>query len=567
MLQHLKSTSPTRIGICISVAFLLATTYLLLPVSTQAATWSIDSFDSVVQIHEDASITVIETIDTTFNIEKHGIYREIPTRYTDSYGNSYKTDLDILSVLQDGGSAQTERTYGYSDVNIRIGDPDRYITESHTYEITYTVDRVFLYFDDYDEFYWNVTGDEWEVPIDHTSATIILPDGAVVEQFECYTGFLGSTAQDCTKFDRGDTAQFQAEDFLTVAVGFTKGFIYEPTAFERFVWLVLDNWFGLVPIILLVLTFWMWWRYGRDPKMTRSIIAEYEPPLGIKAVYAGWMAFGKPKKDLFATMIVQMAVDGALSVETQELDKAFKLLRRGPEVILHPKDGPEGLDVAHAQLYEILFKGRKEPQPLSRIKGTIQKKKLIELRKIVQQWVVQEGYYVEHSFARQGAVIIGGFILCGLSVVIVPTFFGLFSIVCGVVSGIGIMILGFLMPSLTPEGLEVKRKILGFKEFMHTAERYRSAWHEKENIFADYLPYAIAFDDVQKWAKTFEGVSQAAPDWYTGHMPLMVLASSGEFNSITSSIRSATSTPNSTGASGGGGSSGGGFGGGGGGSW
>ena len=169
MLQHLKSTSPTRIGICISVAFLLATTYLLLPVSTQAATWSIDSFDSVVQIHEDASITVIETIDTTFNIEKHGIYREIPTRYTDSYGNSYKTDLDILSVLQDGGSAQTERTYGYSDVNIRIGDPDRYITESHTYEITYTVDRVFLYFDDYDEFYWNVTGDEWEVPIDHTS--------------------------------------------------------------------------------------------------------------------------------------------------------------------------------------------------------------------------------------------------------------------------------------------------------------------------------------------------------------------------------------------------------------
>jgi hypothetical protein len=79
------------------------------------------------------------------------------------------------------------------------------------------------------------------------------------------------------------------------------------------------------------------------------------------------------------------------------------------------------------------------------------------------------------------------------------------------------------------------------------------------------LPYAIAFNDVKKWAKTFEGVYQKQPDWYSGNVALVAIASSGRFDAVSSAIKSAT-LPGSSG-SGGGGHSGGGFGGGGGGSW
>jgi len=573
MQQHTKNTSQTKQGICIKIAIFTAllSTFYLLPsaqhVSAQSYDWSIDSFDSVIEIHEDASITVTETIDVDFDIEKHGIYREIPIRYTDPYGNSFKTDFDVLSILQDGQKAKVEYTHGYSDLSLRIGDPDRYITGNHTYEITYTVDRVFLYFDDYDELYWNVTGSDWEVPIDYVSAIVILPDGAEVEQSECYTGNYGSTAQECQKLDQGNSAEFEANDFLTVAVGFTKGLIYEPTAWDRFILLILDNWFGLIPLLIAIFVFRIWWTKGRDPKMTRTVVAEYEPPKGIKAVHAGLLAFGKLKADVFASMIVQLAVDGVLTIESKEPKKTLGIFKQNPEIILHPKKDSKDLDDAHAQLHEILFKGKMEPKSLALIKGTISTHKLSKLRKTLRDWLVEEGYYTKHSFARQGGFIAGGVILCGLSIVVGASLFGLFTAVCGVSSGIVVIILGYLMPALTREGLEMKRKVLGFKEFMHTAERYRSAWNEKENIFADYLPYAIAFNDVEKWAKTFEGMKQAAPDWYNGHTSLLILASSGQFGTMTDSIRSATSTPSSSGGSSGGGFSGGGFGGGGGGSW
>ncbi len=566
MLQLLKSMFQTRQITCISIAFLAILFAFGLTSDAQAYTWSIDSFDSVIEIHEDASITVTETIDVTFDIQKHGIYREIPVRYTDTYGNSFKTDFDVLNIQQDGQPAQVNYSYGYSDVSLRIGDPDRYISGTHTYEITYTVDRVFLYFDEYDELYWNVTGTDWEVPIDRSSATVILPDGAQVEQFSCYTGYYGSTAQNCTKNDAGDVAQFEANDFLTVAVAFTKGQIYEPTLWDRFVWLVFDNWYALIPLLVLGFTFWMWYTRGKDPKMNKTVIAEYEPPNGIKSVYAGMLVHGRLKRDHLTSMIIQMAVDGYLKIKA-ETKKKNRKDRRKPLVTLIPLKGSQGLDKAHAQFHKMIFKGKMAEIPLKKLKNTIPAQKMNRMKSELRKKIVSDGYYVKRSFVYQVLFIFLGVAVFAFSVVL-GAVLGLFTSFVGTTSGIAIIVFGYLMPALTKEGVEMRRKVLGFKDFMHTAERYRSAWHEKEHIFADYLPYAIAFDDVDQWAKTFKDVHQAAPDWYAGDTAFMALAMTGGFDSIASSIQSAAATPMpSSSGSGGGGFSGGGFGGGGGGSW
>ena len=41
-------------------------------------------------------------------------------------------------------------------------------------------------------------------------------------------------------------------------------------------------------------------------------------------------------------------------------------------------------------------------------------------------------------------------------------------------------------------------------------------FQEKENIFEKYLPYAISFNVVKKWAKAFEGIYNQPPTWYEG---------------------------------------------------
>ena len=102
-------------------------------------------------------------------------------------------------------------------------------------------------------------------------------------------------------------------------------------------------------------------------------------------------------------------------------------------------------------------------------------------------------------------------------------------------------------------------------------------FNEQENVFARYLPFAIVFGCVDKWAKAFEGIAGAAEaatsGWYSSSRPFQVAAFTAGMSNFSSSVTSTiSSSPSSSGSSGGGsgfsgGSSGGGGGGGGGGSW
>ena len=45
----------------------------------------------------------------------------------------------------------------------------------HEYQLRYQTSRQLGFFEDYDELYWNVTGNGWMFPIDHAGARIELP--------------------------------------------------------------------------------------------------------------------------------------------------------------------------------------------------------------------------------------------------------------------------------------------------------------------------------------------------------------------------------------------------------
>ena len=125
------------------------------------------------------------------------------------------------------------------------------------------------------------------------------------------------------------------------------------------------------------------------------------------------------------------------------------------------------------------------------------------------------------------------------------------------------------MPRRTAKGTAALRRALGFRQFIETAETRRSEFAEKANLFYDYLPFAVVFGCVDRWAKTFEGLALPAPTWYASSNAFTAMAFADSMDGFsTTTSGTLVSTPGGSGSSGfSGGSSGGGGGGGGGGSW
>lgn len=144
------------------------------------------------------------------------------------------------------------------------------------------------------------------------------------------------------------------------------------------------------------------------------------------------------------------------------------------------------------------------------------------------------------------------------------------------------------MRSRTKENANLVGRILGFKNFIATAElaKLEELVEEDPNYFYNILPYAYVFGLTRKWASKFDNIIKfEEPDWYVADSGFN---SSSIFNAyllssliddVSTSMMKTINTTDSgdysgsdsgfggSGVAGGGGFSGGGFGGGGGGSW
>jgi uncharacterized membrane protein YgcG len=78
--------------------------------------------------------------------------------------------------------------------------------------------------------------------------------------------------------------------------------------------------------------------------------------------------------------------------------------------------------------------------------------------------------------------------------------------------GVGMAILAGRMPVHTPLGSALLVQTLGFKKYLATAEADQLRWEEGQDIFSEYLPYAIAFGCAERWTKLFDPlVARGAP--------------------------------------------------------
>jgi uncharacterized membrane protein YgcG len=162
----------------------------------------IQKYNVDVTINQSGTLDVVENISYNFgNIQRHGIYRDIPT--TIKYKNKI-IDLEFnnFRVSQNGNYAKYSKTILYSKANgknirLKIGSKDSYVSSLQRYQIGYTINKIVMpYTKEQDIISFNAIGTNWQVPILEANIYYHLPPSLSKEnvQIKTFTGRYGSTS-------------------------------------------------------------------------------------------------------------------------------------------------------------------------------------------------------------------------------------------------------------------------------------------------------------------------------------------------------------------------------------
>ncbi len=554
-----------------------------------AQSWRIADFQDVISISADGSTLVKERINLVFIGQWHGIHRILPIEYPGPRGANYTLFLDITAVTDGTGQKlkyESKPSGNYRDLKIYIPDA---VDTTRTVEIDYIVRNGIRYFEDHDEFYWNVTGNDWPVPIDHAEAHVYLPETTAGKlRAQAFTGAYGSAQRDATAVVSGADVVFETRNPLPMRGGMTidifipKDTLKEPGAITRAFWFLGSNPIMFLPLVSFAVMFALWWYKGRDPDPGRSVAPMYEPPPGISPAEAGTLIDDRTHPRDITSTIVDLAVRGYVKIE-ETVDTSL-LIFHSKDYIFHllkPVTEWQGLAPHERVMLENIFAGGQQTR-LSSLKNRFYTA-IPVIQQDIKAALKNKGLYLldpdsANAYSVGGAIVIVAPFLITQFTGYKQVFNSIVLLIgCGVVSAVVWWLFARQMSAKTLQGGRTRVAVLGFQEFMNRVDADRLK-RMPPDTFERYLPYAMALGVEHHWAQAFAGIIQSPPSWYvspngmTGFNPMFF--SSSMHNMATdmhqvfvSAPRSSSSGSGFGGGGGGGGFSGGGFGGGGGGAF
>ncbi|MGA1874169.1 MAG: DUF2207 domain-containing protein [bacterium] len=532
-------------------------------------------FQSCLQVHPDGSMTVTEdiTVVSAGRDIKRGIFRTFPTSYRDRHGNPVRIGFQLLNVLRDGRPEPYRIENIRSGVKIYIGREHVFLESgTYTYTLIYLTDRQLGYFEDYDELYWNVTGNDWSFTIDQAEAVIELPEGARILDQTAYTGPRGARGKDyrITSTQRG-TIAFQTTrplrpgEGLTIAVAWPKGLVAEPTLRERAGQVLEDNLNRMVAlaglVILLIYYLTTWSKVGRDPAKG-VIIPLFSPPRDFSPAAARFViTMGFDQKALAASL-VDMAVKGYITIERDV----------GPYRLTRTDSDEKFLSPDEKRIAEKLFASGEASLDLTGQNYRVIREAVAALREYLEKEFGQAYFTHNSKYLRRGLVLTG-LILAGVALsareTMVAAFISIWlamwtGAVAALLAGslkawkspgkvhalgktilslpflagemVGLSFLGYatsplaavvvaviavlnalfyyLLKAPTFTGRRIMDQIEGFKLYLAVAEKERlnilNPPERTPELFEKYLPYALALDVENAWSRQFADVLAAA---------------------------------------------------------
>ena len=586
--------------------------------------YEINSYDCYYKVGSDNVYHVVETIDVNFLEPRHGIYREIPeVNHIERLDGSRDTIIAEVNV-KSCSDTFTDYREGYDRV-IKIGDKDAEITGQRTYTIIYDVhwgsDRV----TGADEFYMNLIGDGWDVPVKNLTFTIEMPKEFrdTGDNIGFYYGAYKNSKIDGIQYSfdgkkiRGALTGYQIEPgaFFTTRILLEDGYFSQISDFPT------D---GLIAVVLcslfLAVSLIIWMRIGHDREITE--IVEFYPPDGLNCAEIAYAAYGRLSNRDCVPMIIGLAAKGYIEIIQNDptgKEFAFRILRDyegadESELIFMKGLAQYGPLVTKRELQNSFYK------TLNQVNKAITKaleKKIFYKKTLLWRYITLPFAAIPYFVGMHGVMslhsgdgVMSTFILIALfllmttmticlvgkrvrvfvrimaalmivTVIMIfiwflmdpirysgPFYWVVFA-AC-ILANIGQILFMHIIDKRTDYGIDLLGRIRGFRRYLMTAVRPHlvSLVQQDPQYFYKILPYTYVLGVTSVWVDQFESIAMAPPHWYHG-----VYGSRFHYhdfnrfmnNTMTSAQSVMTSSPSSSGS--GGGFSGGGGGGGGGGSW
>jgi uncharacterized membrane protein YgcG len=630
------------LGVLISTVFtVLAVAGFAVPAGAATAAYGdeIEAFTIAYTVSADGVLHVTETIDYTFaESGRHGIFRDLVIRepYADDKSKDQKYEVSNILVSSPTAPDQftTETTKFNRDrdqtLRIKIGSKDQTIWGSSAkYVISYDVRGALRHFADHSELYWDATGSAWDAHINKVTVSVQAPEG--VRQVECYSGKAGSTNPCEKKSVTGGIGLFTGSDLLsgsqlTIVAGIKAGAVQNdtPIVVDPPNWLERSglSWLALAGSVLAtaagIAAAFFYNRHGlrdqryvdlppgtvppqgasaqigKDQLVEDQIPVAFAPP-EVTVAEGAVMADAADRSTTLAATLIHLAVRGAVRLDNTE-DGARKAVLVNPEVATaqHEKALLAGLFPKQEPGDErLLERAKVGDYTLVQAAGKMYDGVWASIKR--QQWYLR---LPASSGNGDGSTTLGWLLIIALVILGIgltqigsgPVTAGrAFAIIvpgCAVLTLVWMWIGRMRRGQRSAEGRAITDQVIGFRQYLATAEADQLRFEEGEDIFSRYLPWAIAFGLASRWQRVCAELVEAGrltpdPTWYVGPS---YYHSNWSAASITTAVQSTfvpPPAPAPAAGSGGGsssgfssysgssssGSSGGGGGGGGGGSW
>lgn len=585
-----------RLFSAISLLFLAVSILsVLTPTATAADTdnFVITRYDAAFHLSRDednhSNLKTILTITANFPPnQNHGIAPVFIKKF-----DNHSTHFTIQSVTDELGKPIP---YRWNNDELRIGEKNTYVSGEKTYIITYTERDVTRHYADTgkDEFYWDVIGSDWNVPIERITLMLHIDDSLVVLQqtkWQCYMGVSRSSGicpevMDVSKnTSRVSIDRLAPHNGVTMALGFSSGTFaaHKESTLERVMawWGILQIFMTVIGVACLIGLVVVYVKLVRRSRELNPIVPEYLPPSDTSVMTSAHLlrSLGTMTGSGMAAQLIDLAVrhyislyeiapKSLLRVAQYEIKIERELTGLKPEeqeiindmfgVVPHPGDTLELKTLRNNIQYTI--RTRNDDTNLEKLMND---KYNLRARNATQT----------KQFRRAALVIaiIGGVTVSPmLLIVAVVSFFFSFGRV------------------LTDKGLALRRHLMGLKLYIGVGEQERLKMLQSPEgakkvgtiegadskqlikLYERTLPYAVLFNQEKNWSEQigryYEQVKDE-PGWYHGISAFSASSFAASMSSLSAAANSTSGYSSTSGGSTGGGSVGGGGGGGGGGGW
>lgn len=312
--------------------------------SGSAVTERITLFDATAVFAPTGVMEVTETITVLAKGDriKRGIFRTLPLSWKRGDGKRYAVRYEVKSVLRDGNQEPYSLTRDGEALTIRMGSKDMLLEPgTHQYTIVYDVSNHFSRFPDWDELYWNVTGNDWDFSIDKAVFRLLFRRGPVaVRSLDIYTGSRGEQGTGARALPDGSiatTTPLRQGEGLTVVYTWPRSVLAGapapeeenllksallPTSKTLVLWVVPA---GMACFFIVAL------RRMRPKEGMPEIIPLFSPPHGLSPGALRYICKKRYDGQSFAADLLSLVAKGALVFVPDKEGNKNRILRRPTE--------------------------------------------------------------------------------------------------------------------------------------------------------------------------------------------------------------------------------------------